>query len=142
MKLFDKVKCKGFYSKVHDGTFIYLDTQNLKASHMNSNATDTECLVEDDVDRAEKTYYKHVKQNFCGVIVGFTDLIVIGYLDVIYNDAIDVGVGILPEQFFVQKNPNHVEKCAIVYYANNKKHYVPLEDIECENSDERNNNHD
>ena len=78
MKLFDKVKCKGFYSKVHDGTFIYLDTQNLKASHMNSNATDTECLVEDDVDRAEKTYYKHVKQNFCGVIVGFTDLIVTG----------------------------------------------------------------
>ena len=141
MKLFDKVKCKGFYSKVHDGTFIYLDTQNLKASHMNSNATDTECLVEDDVDRAEKTYYKHVKQNFCGVIVGFTDLIVTGYLDVIYGD-IDVGGGILQEQFFVQKNPNHVEKCAIVYYSNNKKHYVPLEDIECENSDERNNNHD
>ena len=76
------------------------------------------------------------------MIVGFTDLIVTGYLDVIYNDAIDVGVGILPEQFFVQKNKNHVEKCAIVYYANNKKHYVPLEDIECENSDERNNNHD
>ena len=130
MKLFDKVKCKGFYSKVHDGTFIYLDTQNLKASHMNSNAADTECLVEDDVDRVEKTYYKHVKQNFCGVIVGFKNLVVTGYLDVIYNDTIDVGIGVLPEHFFVQKNPNCVVKCAIVYYADNKKHFVPLEDIE------------
>lgn len=56
-----------------------------------------------------------------GLAVGFTDLIVTGYLDVIYNDAIDVGVGILPEQFFVQKNKNHVEKCAIVYYAKQQK---------------------
>ena len=142
MNLFDKVKCNGFYSKVRDGTYICLDSQNLKAAHMNSNAVDTECLVEEDVDRVEKTYYKHVTKKFCGVIVGFTDLIVTGYLDVIYNDTIDVGIGVLPEQFFVQKNPNCVVKCAIVYYANNKKHYVPLEDIECENSDERNNNHD
>ena len=131
MKLFDKVKCKGFYSKVHDGTFIYIDAQNLKAWHMNSNAIGTECFVEEDVDRVEKTYYKHVKQNFFGVIVGFKNLTVTGYLDVIYNDAIDVGVGILPEQLFVQKNPNRVVKCAIVYYANNKKHFVPLQDIEC-----------
>ena len=28
MKLFDKVKCKGFYSKVHDGTFIYIECEN------------------------------------------------------------------------------------------------------------------
>ena len=132
MNLFDKVKCKGFYSKVHDGTYIFLDTQNLKAAHMNSNAINTDCLVEEDVDRVEKIYYKHVNQNFCGVIVGFTNLVVTGYLDVIYNDAVDVGVGIIPEQFFVQKNPKRVVKCAIVYYANNKKHYVPLEDIEKE----------
>ena len=132
MKLFDKVKCKGFYSKVHDGTYIFLDTQNLKAAHMNSNAINTDCLVEEDVDRVEKIYYKHVNQNFCGVIVGFTNLVVTGYLDVIYNDAADVRVGIIPEQFFVRKNPKRVVKCAIVYYANNKKHYVPLEDIEKE----------
>ena len=42
MNLFDKVKCNGFYSKVHDGTYICLDSQNLKAAHMNSNAVDTE----------------------------------------------------------------------------------------------------
>ena len=54
MNLFDKVKCNGFYSKVRDGTYICLDSQNLKAAHMNSNAVDTECLVEEDVDRVEK----------------------------------------------------------------------------------------
>ena len=37
MKLFEKVKCKGFYTKVHDGTYIFLDEINLTATHMNSN---------------------------------------------------------------------------------------------------------
>lgn len=27
MKLFDKVKCKGFYSNVYDGTYIALDRE-------------------------------------------------------------------------------------------------------------------
>lgn len=132
MKLFDKVSCKGFYSKAYDGTFIHLDEENLKATHMNSNAIDTNCIVEEDVDRVEKTYYRHVSQKFCGIIVGFIDLVATGYLDVIYNDAVDVGVGILPEQFFIQKNPKDIVKCAVVYYANNKKHYVPINDIESE----------
>lgn len=129
MKLFDKVKCKGFYSKVYDGTYIFLDKENLKAAHMNSNATETNCIVEEEVDRVEKTYYKYVSKNFSGLIVGFKDLIVKGYLDVIYHDAVDVGIGVLPEQFFVDKTAKDIVKCAVVYYANNKKHYVPLEDI-------------
>lgn len=138
MKLFEKVKCKGFYKKVYDGTYIFLDEINLTATHMNSNSQDTNCVVEENVDRVEKTYYKHVNQTFCGVIVGFTDIKVTGYLDVIYNDAVDVGVGVLPEQFFVKKTPKYVCKCAIVYYANNKKHYVPIEDIvENENKHEQ-----
>lgn len=130
MKLFEKVKCKGFYAKVYDGTYVFLDKENLKATHMNSNATESDCVVEEEVDRVEKTYYKHVSQNFSGVIVGFKDLTVKGYLDVIYNDAFDTGIGIMPEQFFVRKTAKDIVKCAVVYYANNKKHYVPVEDIE------------
>lgn len=130
MKLFDKVKCKGFYGKVYDGTYIILDKDSLKATHMNSNAIESDCIVEEDVDRVEKTYYKHVSRNFSGVIVGFTDLVVTGYLDVIYNDAFETGLGTMPEQFYVEKTAKETVKCAIVYCANNKKHYVPIEDIE------------
>ena len=124
VKLFDKVKCKGFYAKHNDGIYIALDKQNLTADLMKSETT-----VEEDIDRAEKTYYQHRKENFSGVIVGFTDITVQGYLDVIYDDAVDVGIGIIPEKYWIQKNAKQVEKCAIVYYANNKKHYVPLDDI-------------
>ena len=132
MNLFDKVKCRGFYKKVHDGVFVYLDKSTLTAYSMNSNlaGVDNDGTVEEEVHEVEKTYYEHKVGNFSGVIVGFKDLVVKGYLDVIYQDAIDVGVGVIPEKFYVEKNPKDVVKCAIVYYSNNKKHFVPLEDIE------------
>lgn len=130
-KLFDRCKCKGLYKKVYDGLFVYLDKENLKADLVNTNlaGADNDGTVEKDIDCAEKRYYEHKDSNFSGIIVGFTDLVVVGFLDVIYQDACDVGVGIIPEAFYVSKRPKEVVKCAIVYYANNKKHYVPLEDI-------------
>lgn len=127
VKLFDKCKCKGFYKKVHDGIYIQLDSKNLTADLMNSNIQGE--LVEEDIECAEKRYYEHKNGNFSGVIVGFVDLVLVGYLDVIYQDECDVGVGIIPEKYYIAKRPKEVVKCAIVYYANNLKHYVPLEDI-------------
>lgn len=124
-QLFNKVRCKGFYKPHRDGLYIELDKENLKADLKNG-YFDT---VEEDVDIAEKTYYKHVEANFSGVIVGYKDLVIVGYLDVIYQDECDVGVGVIPEAYYVAKRPKDVAKCAIVYYADNKKHYVPLEDI-------------
>ena len=53
----------------------------------------------------------------------------VGYLDVIYQDECDVGVGTIPEKYYISKRPKEVIKCAIVYYANNLKHFVPLDDI-------------
>lgn len=130
MKLFDKCKCKGFYKKAHDGIFIYLDTQNMKADLVNTHIrTDDGVMVEEDIECAEKCYYEHKYGNFSGVIVGFIDLVVVGYLDVIYQDACDVGVGVIPEKYYIAKRPKETVKCAIVYYANNMKHYVPVEDI-------------
>ena len=131
MELFEKVKCKGFYKKVHDGIWVHLDKSTGTAYAMNSNLVDIDNvgIMEADIDCVEKTYYEHKKANFSGVIVGFKDLVVKGYLDANYTDEVDVGVGVIPEKFYVAKRPKEVVKCAIVYYANNMKHYVPLCDI-------------
>lgn len=39
-------------------------------------------------------------------------------------------IGAIPEAFYVSKRAKETVKCAVVYYANNLKHYVPLEDLE------------
>ena len=131
MRLFKEVKCKGFYKKVHDGIWVHLDKSTGTAYAMNSNLVDidNDGTMEADIDCVEKTYYEHKKANFSGVIVGFKDLVVKGYLDANYQDEVDVGIGVFPEKFYVAKRPKEVVKCAIVYYANNMKHYVPLDDI-------------
>lgn len=126
VKLFDRCKCKGFYKKVYDGTYIELDTKNLTADLMNSHSDE---IVEKDVECAEKVYYEHKISNFSGVIVGFKNIVTVGYLDVNYDDAVDVGVGVIPEKYYVSKRPKEVVRCAIVYYADNMKHYTPIEDI-------------
>lgn len=132
IKMFDMCKFNGFYKKVHDGRFIHLDKSTLTANLIDTNLADGESdgVVEKDCDRAEKKYFEYVKANGKGVIVGFIDLVVVGYLDVIYNDECDTGMGIIPESFYVTKSAKEIVKCAIVYYSNNKKHYVPLSNIE------------
>lgn len=129
VQLFDFCNCKGFYKKAHDGIWINLNKDELTADLCDSNLCG-DAILEHDIDRAEKTYYEYVKGNFKGVVVGFVDLVVKGYLDVIYQDVCDVGIGVIPEKFYVCKKPKDIVKCAIVYYANNKKHFVPLEDCE------------
>lgn len=130
-KLFDKCRCKGFYKRAHDGLFIHLDRENLKAELININlaCADDDGVVEEDIDCAKKRYYEHKDGNFKGVIVGFVDLVVVGWLDVIYQDACDVGVGVIPEKYYIAKSPKEIVKCAVVYYSNNKKHYAPIDDI-------------
>lgn len=125
MKLFDKVNCEGYYKKAKDGKYIILCDEFCKGDAYNSSGE----LLEEDVEQLEKTYYEYKEQKFTGVIVGFVDLVIVGYLEVIYQDVIDVGVGVIPEKLYIQKVPKEIAKCAIVYYANNKKHYVPIDKI-------------
>lgn len=131
MKLFDTVKCKGFYKPFTDGKWLYLDRETLTADAMDNNLADgsNDGTVEKDVEYIEKTYYQHVDKNFSGVIVGYKDIVVTGYLDAVYEEGCDVGIGITPDAFYVSKRAKETVKCAIVYYANNMKHYVPLEDV-------------
>nr|DAH12924.1 MAG TPA: hypothetical protein [Caudoviricetes sp.] len=131
MKLFDKVKCKGFYKPFKDGRWLYLDRETLTADAMDNNLADgnNDGTVEKNVEYIEKTYYQHVDKNFSGVIVGYKDIVVTGYLDAVYEEGCDVGIGITPDAFYVSKRAKETVKCAVVYYANNMKHYVPLEDV-------------
>ena len=131
MNLFDKVKCKGFYKPFSDGKWLYLVRETLTADAMDNNLADgnNDGTVEKNVEYIEKTYYQHVDKIFIGVVVGYKDIIVTGYLDAMYEDECDVGLGVIPERFYVSKRARETVKCAVVYYANNKKHYVPLEDI-------------
>lgn len=131
MNLFDKVKCNGFYKKFNDGKWLRLDRKTLTADAMDNNLVSmgNDGTVEKDVEYIEKTYFKHVDKNFIGVIVGYRDVIVKGCLDAEYQEECDVGVGVIPEAFYVSKRAKETVKCAVVYYANNMKHYVPLEDI-------------
>lgn len=129
--LFKKVSCTGFLKKILDGRFITLDKDSLTADLCDSSLTG-DAVLEHDIDRAEKTYYEYVNKKCKGIVVGFIDIVVKGYLDVIYEDAVDVGLGVIPEKFYVCKEPKDVERCAIVYYANNRKHLVPISMIENE----------
>ncbi len=126
IKIFDKVSCRGFYTKAYDGNYIALDRTALKADAYNSNSDQP---IEEDIDMMEKTYFRHVKHNFRGVVVGKKDIVISGYLDVCYDDAVDVGVGVIPERFYISKRAKETKSVYIVYYANNRKHYVSAEDI-------------
>lgn len=100
MNLFDKVKCKGFYKKFNDGKWLRLDRKTLTADAMDNNLVSmgNDGTTEKDVEYIEKNYFKHVDKNFIGVIVGYKDIVIKGYLDSVYQEECDVGVGVIPEQ--------------------------------------------
>lgn len=142
--LFKPVICDGFLKPVHDGIYVYLDKTTMTAYAMNSNLIDdnNDGTVESDIDCTEKTYYEYVQRKFNGIVVGIKDIITQGYLDVNYEDY---DSGYYPyddyhadryyqERFFVSKRPKTTVKCAIVYYANNKKHLVPYDKLTVKNN--------
>lgn len=114
MNLFDKVKCKGFYKPYKDGRWLYLDKKTLTADAMDNNLADgnNDGTVEKNVEYIEKTYFKHVDKDFTGVIVGYKDIVIKGYLDAVYQDECDVGVGVIPEAFYVSKRAKEIAKRA------------------------------
>lgn len=132
-KLFQKVNCKGYLKKVYDGRFIETfknEGETLDCTYVDTNNPDLdiECQYCGDLDFL-KTYYKHKERKFTGVVVGFKDIVIDGYLTVDtscnWNGCEYTKLG---------KQVNKTSLCAIVYYANNRKRYVPLKDIEQEDS--------
>lgn len=125
-----KVECTSYYRKVRDGIFIMcLDKngmrygannqiENAVAVDSDGNGTDLEFCG----DGIEKTLYNLVNKNFTGVCVGEKRIIVKEYL---YSDFDYDWLG--NEVKFIGKQIIDFCDCYIIYYANNRKRYVPKE---------------
>lgn len=132
-QLFQKVDCYGYLKKVYDGRFIETfenEGKTLDCTYIDTNNPDLniECQYCGDFDFL-KTYYEHRERKFSGIVVGFKYLVIDGYLTV--ETCYDhLGV----EYTKLGKKCNKTALCAIVYYADNRKRYVPLNDIKKEES--------
>lgn len=122
--LFQKVKCKSYLRKIYDGRFIqtYKNDDNLldcEYVDTNNPNLDIECECDGTLEFL-KTYYERKEKEFYGMLVGFKDIVATGYL-IAETD----GYGTI-----IRKQAKDIVRCAIVYYANNKKRYVPIDEVE------------
>lgn len=133
--LFQKVKCNAYLKKVYDGRCIGTHHENGKIELCWYDSTNEEDQKSKDFQELEcecdgshefvKTYYKRIEKGMYGFVVGIKNVDITRYL------VADISSGYNGEDFiYISKVPKDVIKCAIVYYANNRKRYVPLEDIE------------
>ena len=125
--LFKKVKCNAYLKKVYDGKFIDVSQDDFKAIYTDYSNLDklyTESTCEGDLDFL-KTYYEFKEKEFTGLVVGIKDVTATAYL------VADTGYQYNGKEYIdVGKEAKDIYKCAIVYYGNNRKRYVPLENIE------------
>lgn len=144
MKLFVKVKCHAYLRKAHDG--IKITIYNPDGTLYNGTTvpdSSYKAVVEGkyDFDKGdyntladlsewdgsgyEKTYRERVEEEFTGVVVGVTEVNVKG----------QIGTDWECDQFgreygHCYKQITDRQKVAVVYFKNNVKRYVPLEDLE------------
>lgn len=127
--LFKRVKCSGYLKPVKDGRYIAVDQQELTASYVDTNTITTEVIGEEcECDGSYeflKTYMQPVQRACEGVVVGIKNVVVSAWLvaEIFYSD----GYSCARDYVKVSAEPKEQKECAIVYYANNRKHYVPLE---------------
>ncbi len=127
------VKCSGYLKKVNDCKHI----KTTRDSEGNIDGADyvwwdeeKKCYQEKQIEEFDgvsdfvKTYYKKTDKEFSGVIVGEKDIVASAAL---YADTNTDFRGY--EYSYIGKQVVEVVKCAIVYYGNNRKRYVPLDCI-------------
>ena len=123
-----KVSCSAYYKKIHDGVHIRCYDKDgrfcnevdkaEKACAYNSKGEEKELSFEG--DGVNKVLYELANKEFNGVIVGETRLLVVEYL---YTD---IGYHYNGEEFrYISKQMQESCECYVVYYANNRKRYVP-----------------
>ena len=146
MKLFQKVKCRAYLKKETDGVHIvisYLNGQpygHNSVAHFDVEKVKAEaCRFTEDLETeviadlsnfegetVEKIYRKRVEENFAGFIVGFTRVNVKGVIGTDWHEDGYYDHG------YCFKNITEKPKVAVVYFKNNCKRYVLLDDIESE----------
>ena len=125
-----KVRCDGYYKKAKDGVFIAcFDKHGHITDGKNKNEIDKAVSVDSDGweqdlrfegDGIDKTLYMLVRRQFEGICVGKVTLPVTEYL---YSDTTYNNIGY--EFKFIGKQVTKTETCYVIYYANNRKRYVP-----------------
>lgn len=134
MKLFTKVHCKAYMKKISDGVYIALTDENGKsvsspqeakiAIACKSNGEIIKDLSDFDGDCVEKTYRQRTKKSFNGFLVGYTYIDVKGLIGTDYHEDC------YHSYKFLSKDVTDKPKVAVVYFRNNCKRYVLLDDIE------------
>jgi len=124
--LFKEVQCTSFLKKVYDGKFMLVNENDMEVTYCDSNNEKFEVVSEccGDLDFL-KTYFEIKDRIFSGVVVGIKNIVLSGYLaaDTNYESYSYL------EHLTLSKHPHKVIECAIVYYRNNRKSYVPLDSI-------------
>lgn len=146
MKLFDRVHCRGYMKVVKDGVRIQLYNSDGSLCSENT-VTDFQAkaiayktvyddkgvpyeseladLSDFDGQSVEKTYRERIEDSFNGVLVGITRVKVKGIIGTDWNDN-HYG----SEFGFCFKEITEKPKVGVVYFKNNCKRYVLLDDIE------------
>ncbi len=127
---FKFVRCSSYLKPIKDGRHMeqYVDGngETTRVCYMENG----KCLGESKSEGAyefSKTYFERVEADFTGVMVGTKTVTVENWL---YSDFDYDFRGC--ERIVLHKDKKTVIECGIVYYANNRKRYVPLVDIECQ----------
>lgn len=149
MKLFERVHCKAYLKKVSDGVYIqlfnsdgtfcdkkYVESADCKAiaykSTIGSDGLNREVeladLSEFCGESVEKIYRVRIAEEFDGFLVGCTRVKVTGRIGTDW-DCIDYG-DVYREYGHCFKTVDEYPKVGVVYFKNNCKRYVLLEDME------------
>lgn len=134
MKIFTKVHCKAYMKKISDG--VHIQIYNKKGELAQSHREwDTATAYKDDTEIAdlsgwcgesvEKEYRERVEKSFNGFLVGYTHIKVKGLIGTDLNYDFR-GV----EHLMLFKEITEKPKVAVVFFKNNCKRYVLLEDLE------------
>jgi hypothetical protein len=147
MKLFKKVHCKAYLKKTSDGVYIrffnpdgsfytdkYVYDTNIKAIAYKTklNEYGLNCdekladLSEFDGESVEKVYRTRIEQEFDGFVVGYTRINTKGKIGTYWEDGNDY----VREYGYCFKEITESPKVAVVYFMNNCKRYVLLDDLE------------
>ena len=120
--LFKNVQCKGYYKTFKDGKRVKLSDDESSCKYMvfDEEYAELECQCTGEKEFL-KEYYIHKDEMFTGVVVSTKKKIMVsGYLVVDRNSDNSLSVHLHPEK---------TERCAIVYFADGRKHLVPFDDI-------------
>lgn len=133
--MFRPIVAKSYYIIEHDGKYIQSDySKDNSGRFFFLDGSGNSIELKNPGDGGTKTYFRRVEKELEGIVVGFKDIVIKAKL--FLGERRDEDGNTLSR--FIGKEREEVVKSALVYYANMKSHWVPLEDIfECQTEGEQ-----